>query len=196
MIKVLMFLGKGFEALEASAFSDVIGWASIHGDRPISLTTFGLRRKVKSKWNFQVEPELAYGEFDYSEFDALAIPGGFGDAGFYEDAYDERFLGLIRDFGLSKKIIATICVGALPLAKAGMLKNKLATTYDIGSPDRTKQLEEFNVHISRNHIVCTDNVITSRGPATSLEVAFKLLEILTDRENVGKVKHYMRFDEY
>jgi 4-methyl-5(b-hydroxyethyl)-thiazole monophosphate biosynthesis len=30
-------------------------------------------------------------------FEALAIPGGFEKAGFYKDAYDERFLNLIRD---------------------------------------------------------------------------------------------------
>ena len=30
-------------------------------------------------------------------FDTLSIAGGFEKAGFYEDAYDERFLRLIRE---------------------------------------------------------------------------------------------------
>ena len=37
------------------------------------------------------------------------------------------------------------------------------------------------------------NIITSTGPSTGLDVAFSLLEMLTDKENVDVVKKYMRF---
>ncbi|BFH62478.1 hypothetical protein PAJ34TS1_30700 [Paenibacillus azoreducens] len=33
-------------------------------------------------------------EVDEDEFDALAIPGGFEEAGFYQDAYSEEFLNM------------------------------------------------------------------------------------------------------
>ena len=42
-------------------------------------------------------------------------------------------------------------------------------------------------------LVVDHNIITSTGPATSLDVAFKLLELLTDVENVDEVKRNMRF---
>ncbi|MGR5115598.1 DJ-1/PfpI family protein [Photobacterium damselae] len=51
-------------------------------------------------------------EIDINDFDALAIPGGMSQSGFYEDAYDERLLSLIRDFDSKGKIIASVCVGA------------------------------------------------------------------------------------
>jgi len=35
------------------------------------------------------------GDIDINSFDALAVPGGFEVYGFYNDAYDEHFLGLI-----------------------------------------------------------------------------------------------------
>lgn len=35
-------------------------------------------------------------EINVDDFDALAIPGGFEEFGFYEDAYDERFIELIK----------------------------------------------------------------------------------------------------
>jgi len=42
-------------------------------------------------------------------------------------------------------------------------------------------------------IVIDKNIIPSTGPATSLDVAFKLVEMLTDIKNVQKIKRNMRF---
>jgi len=42
-------------------------------------------------------------------------------------------------------------------------------------------------------LVVDRNVITSTGPATSFDVAFKLLELLTDIQNVNEIKRNMRF---
>ena len=39
------------------------------------------------------------------------------------------------------------------------------------------------------------NIITSTGPSTGLDVAFRLLEMLTNVENVNRVKKYMRFED-
>lgn len=38
------------------------------------------------------------------------------------------------------------------------------------------------------------NIITSTSPATAVAVAFKLLEKLTSKENVEKVKELMGFE--
>lgn len=37
-------------------------------------------------------PEISISEVKIDEFHALAIPGGFEEAGFYEDAFSEDFL--------------------------------------------------------------------------------------------------------
>lgn len=68
-------------------------------------------------------------EITVDEYDALAIPGGFEELGFYQEAFDKRFLKLIQEFDRQKKMIAAICVGALPLGKSGILRGKKATTY-------------------------------------------------------------------
>ena len=49
-------------------------------------------------------------EIKVNEYDALAILGGFKEFGFYEEAYNEQFLNLIKEFDSRGKIIATICV--------------------------------------------------------------------------------------
>jgi 4-methyl-5(b-hydroxyethyl)-thiazole monophosphate biosynthesis len=51
----------------------------------------------------------------------------------------------------------------------------------------------LGANVQDEHIVIDKNIITSTGPATGLDVAFKLLEMLTSTKNVEEVKKYMRF---
>ena len=85
--KVLLFLAQGFEEYEAGVFTDVIGWSRVYGKEPVGVITTGLRPEIKCTWNLTVKPEIDFSTIDVKDFDALAIPGGFENAGFYEDAY-------------------------------------------------------------------------------------------------------------
>jgi 4-methyl-5(b-hydroxyethyl)-thiazole monophosphate biosynthesis len=196
MKSVLLFLAQGFEEYEASVFTDVIGWSRVYGTIPVNLKTTGLRKEIKCTWNLIVQPELDFDKIDVSDYDALAIPGGFEKAGFYEDAFDERFLNLIRQFNQQEKIIAAVCVAALPVAKAGVLQNRYATTYDLDDKygSRRQQLADLGALVKNEKVVVDKNIITSTGPSTGLEVAFTLLKMLTNEENVKTVKKFMRFE--
>jgi len=191
--KVLLFLSQGFEAYEASVFTDVIGWSRESGFEPVDLVTTGLRPLIKSYWNLLVQPEIPFEQINIDDFDALAIPGGAGDAGFFDDTYDERFLNLIREFDNKGKIIASICVAAMPIGKSGVLKNRKATTWDLNDGVRRQQLADFGAIVQDKQLIIDKNIITSSGPATSLDVAFKMLEMLTNIQNVNEVKRNMRF---
>jgi len=193
MKKVLLLLAQGFEEYEASVFTDVLGWSRDVGDTPVNVLTAGRRAQIKCTWNLIVTPESQLSEISVDEYDALAMPGGFEEAGFYEDAYHEDFLKIIRQFHESKKIIASICVGALPLGKSGILKNKKATTYHLLDGKRKNQLKSFGAYVQDQAIVVDDNIITSTSPATALDVAFILLRMLTSPDNEKKVKIAMGF---
>lgn len=194
MKKVLLLLANGFEAAEASVFTDVIGWNNLEGDKSTELVTVGKRDKLKCTFNFTVIPELQLSEVNINDFDALAIPGGFEEAGFYEDAYSEEFLSLIGEFDKAGKIIASICVAALPIGKSGVLTGRNATTYNLNSGIRQAQLSSFNVNVLPNEpIVIDKNIITSYNPSTAFDVAFILLEMLTTKENCNYVKKLMGF---
>lgn len=191
MKKVLLLLADGFEIYEASVFIDVIGWNLVEGDNTTQLFTCGLRKEIKSSFNQRFVADFLVSDIDISEFDALAVPGGFEVYGFYNDAYDERFLGLIRDFKANHKYIASICVGALPLAKSGILKGKTATTYN--NPVRREALRQFGVEVIDQPIVAGDSMITSWNPSTAVDVAFMLLEHLTTKNNADNVRRLMGF---
>lgn len=193
MKKVLLLLANGFEAYEASVFTDVLGWNEYEGDGTTQIVTCGLHKQLKSTWGFAVIPELQLKSVDVADFDALAIPGGFEEAGFYQDAYNEEFLALIRKFDEAGKYIAAICVGALPVGKSGVLNKRKATTYQLNDGLRQKQLAALGADIVARPVVIDGNIITSSGPATALTVAFTLLERLTSTENCRQVKYLMGF---
>lgn len=191
--KVLLFLLQGFEAYEASVFTDVIGWSREVGFDAIDLVTTGFHSELTCYWNLIVKPELEFDKINVDDFDALAIPGGASEAGFFDDAYDERLLSLIREFDNQGKIIASICVAALAIGKSGVLNNRKATTWDLCEGKRRKELGNFGAVVQDKQIVVDKNIITSIGPATSIEVAFKLVEMLTNIHNVTEIKKNMRF---
>ncbi len=193
MKSVLLFLPQGFEEYEASVFTDVLGWSRTYGLEPVRVVTAGLRAKVRCTWNFIVEPQYLLADIRPADFDALAIPGGFEEQGFYEDAYHEQFLELIREFDRAGKLIASVCVAALPIGKSGVLQGRTGTTYHQNNGRRRQQLQEFGVTVLDQHLVIDRNIITSTSPAAALDVAFCFLEKLTSPTNVLKVKEGMGF---
>ncbi|MCM3340710.1 DJ-1/PfpI family protein [Paenibacillus sp. MER TA 81-3] len=74
------------------------------------------------------------------EFDALALPGGFEEAGFYKDAFRPDVLEFIREFDRQGKNIASICVGALPLGRSGVLQGRNATTLNHLLPQKMQTM--------------------------------------------------------
>ena len=191
--KVLVFLAKAFETMEFCVFIDVLGWARVDYGHNLFVDTCGFTEKVISTFNVPVIVDKTIGEINVDEYDALAIPGGFGEFGFYEEAYDERFLKLIREFNAKGKIIATVCSGAFPVAKSGVLKNRRATTYHLQNGYWQNKLREFEVNVVNEPMVVDGNIITSYCPETAPSVAFELLKMLTSEEEMTVIKTAMGF---
>ena len=186
-MKVLLFLAKGFETMEASVFIDIMGWAGIE------TVTCALRRTVTSTFGVSVNADILMSDVRIDEYDALAIPGGFEEYGFYEDAFSEQAVSLIKGFNDSGKMIASICVAALALGNSGILKGKCATTYHLNGGHRQKQLAEYGVNVVNEPVVRSGNIITSYCPQTGPDVAFMLLGELAGNEKMQEIKTAMGF---
>jgi 4-methyl-5(b-hydroxyethyl)-thiazole monophosphate biosynthesis len=193
MKRVLLLLPNGYEVPEAAAFIDVLGWADTYGSERIEVITAARHSPVQSAFKSRLIPDMQLKDVTISGFDALALPGGFEPAGYDEDAYSAEFQDLIRGFKAVGKPIASICVGALPLAKSGILNGARAPTYSLRGGKRAKQLAEMGAVISECAIIRNNNVITSASPATSVDVALTLLEILTSAENAQEIRELMGF---
>ena len=192
-MKLLLFLAKGFETMESSVFIDVMGWARNDYHYDIEVVTCGFQKTVISAFGVPVTVDKLIKDIHADEYDALAIPGGFEEFGFYEEAFSEELGEVIRDFDCRRKLIASVCVGALALAHSGILAGKKATTYHLNNGKRQKQLAEYGVEVVNFPVVKTDNIITSYCPQTAPEVAFVTLEALVGTEKMQVVKTAMGF---
>jgi len=195
MKRVLLLLAEGFELYEASVFTDVIGWNLIDGDHSTELFSCGLKKEIKTSFNQKFIVDYLIDEINIDNFDALAIPGGFEEYDFYIDAYNDKFLNIIRGFNNKNKVIASICVGSLPIGKSGILNDRMGTTYSHKSI-RQETLKGFGVNVVNEPIVIDDNIITSWDPSTAINVAFLLLENLTSKENADHIKDIMGFENF
>lgn len=192
-MKILLFLAKGVELIEMSAFIDVFGWDRHYNNGNIEIVTCGFTKEVISTFNVPIGVDLLIDEVSTDDYIALAIPGGFSEYGFYEEAYSEKFLDLIQRFNDKSKWIASICVGALPIGKSGILNGKRGTTYHLMGGRRQKQLGEFGVKVINEPVVVDGNIITSWCPSTAVEVAYKLMEVLRTKEDSDKVRKIMGY---
>ena len=190
--RVLLLLAEGFEPLEAAGFTDVLGWANIDGDEPIELVSAGFRPRLRATFGFSVVPDALVSDLDLDSFDALAVPGGFAGAGFYEDALSEPFLDVIRHFEARGKMVASVCVASLALGAAGVLNGRRATTYHQVGGQRKAQLVSYGARFVDEAIVIDGKLVSSTGPGTGVEVAFALLRELTSQKVADQIRALMR----
>lgn len=193
MKPVLLLLCRGFEIYEAAAFHDVLGWSGAEGGPEAPVVTVGCAAEVRGAFGLCVRPDRLLAEVDPAEFSALAVPGGFEEYGYYDEAYGEPVAELIRAFAAAGKPIASICVGALPVAAAGVLAGRRATTYHLGGGRRREQLGGFGAEVIDQRVVRDGGIITSTSPETAVGVALALLAELTDEQNAAAVRRAMGF---
>jgi 4-methyl-5(b-hydroxyethyl)-thiazole monophosphate biosynthesis len=158
----------------------------------MEITAF--KKNVCSKHNLTIKAHKILDEVKVKDYDALIIPGGFNDSG-YTEVYDKKVLTLIKNAYKNGCIIVAMCVGSLTVAKAGILKGKRATTYALSERhDNLQTLRDYGAITTKQRIVVSDRIITNRGPDTSVDVAFKLLEMLNGRRDMSIVKKALMFE--
>ena len=125
-------------------------------------------------------------------YDGLVVPGGFHNLG-YDEIYDERVHELARRLRMLECPIATMCVGILPIAEAGLLKGGHATTYSFSSRhDNRGRLAEFGCKPLDEPVVDWNGIISCSGPAYSEQVMHLFLEKLVGPSAASEVARYRR----
>jgi 4-methyl-5(b-hydroxyethyl)-thiazole monophosphate biosynthesis len=191
--KILLFLTQGFEDLEAVATLDIFGWTQYREHlHKVSVVTAGFHKTVKSRFGLKIAPDLPYEDITAKDYQALVLPGGFHSHGFAE-AYDTKIHKLAREIHGNGGYIVTMCVGILPIADAGLLKGKRATTYPHSRyHDNIERLRAAGaVVVDDSHVVMDDRIISCDGPGSSLEVIFLLMECLLGSETTDEVRRFM-----
>jgi len=192
--KVLLFAPQGFEDIEVTTFTNILGWTRILKDvKSIDVVITAFKKHISSKHGLNIKADMLIDKVEVSDYTALIIPGGHNDSG-YEEVYDEKVQNLIRNLYKDSGIIITMCVGSLPVAKSGILQGKKATTYTSSKHhDNLKILESYGAIPVNARIVISDRIVTNRGPDTAIDVVFTLIEMLNGKEDMKKVRKAMMF---
>ena len=180
MSKVAVLLAEGFEEIEALTVVDVMRRANINCDM-ISISQLD----ITGSHNIMVKADKILGE-DIKEYDLLVLPGGMpGSKNLKED---ERVVEVVKWFNEKNKFIGAICAAPIVLGKAGIIKDRSITSY----PGYEDELKGCN-YLENDVVVVDGNLITSRGPATTLAFSYKLLEVLGN-ESYSKLSEGMMYN--
>ncbi|KOF56420.1 MULTISPECIES: DJ-1 family glyoxalase III [Clostridium] len=178
MSKVLLFLAEGFEEIEALTVVDVLRRAEIVCD------TCSLNEEnVIGAHGIKVFADKTIENINAKNYDAVVIPGGMPGAENLKNS--DKVVRIVKDFNDEGKVVSAICAGPIVLGKAKVTDDKKVTSY----PGYENELGKCNY--LEDIAVMDDNIITSRGPATAIYFALKLVEKLKGIETVEKLKEGM-----
>ena len=184
MKKIAILLADGFEEIEAFTPKDVLNRAGFVCD----LISINEDKFVKSTHEITIVADKVLNkQDDLSEYDMIILPGGMPGAKYLSE--HENVIKTIKEFNNQNKFIAAICAApALVLSKAGIVKNRKVTSY----PGMDNYLTD--AIYQEDAVVQDKNIITSRGPATAMQFAFKLVEVLG--ESSESISNGMLYNYY
>jgi transcriptional regulator GlxA family with amidase domain len=186
-VEVLDFAGP-FEVFAVTAYPDQ------HGVTPelkpfLVKTVSETGKLVTARNGLKVQPDYSFQNAPH--FDILVIPGGPGAR--EREIHNEKVISWIKDRMASVQLMASVCTGALLLAKAGLLNGKKATTH-WASYDRLEN--EFpEVIVQRNtKFVDEGNILTSGGISAGINMAFHIVKRLVGSEVARTTAKRMEYD--
>lgn len=180
-MKVCTFLAEGYEEVEALAVVDVLRRAGIE----VKIVSITGEYLVLSSRGVTIKADALFDDMDYSDIDALFMPGGLPGA---DNLYNyEPLRALINRFNDKGKRLAAVCAAPGIYGQMGLLDGKKATCYP-GFEDRL-----YGAICVKDRVVTDGNITTSRGMGTSVELGLELVRLLIDEvaseELAKKIQH-------
>jgi transcriptional regulator GlxA family with amidase domain len=120
--------------------------------------------------------------------DLLLVPGGFGTRPLLQDA---ETIDWIRRTAAAARHTASVCTGALLLARAGRLDGRRATTH-WGAFGLLSSLAK-DVTVDREARFVDDGVMTSAGVASGMDLALHIVETLAGRAVADETARYIEY---
>ena len=167
-MKIAVLLATGYEEGESLFVVDILRRAGFWAE---SVSTTGDRLVAGAQGIVSQADRLL--DDDIKDYDMIVLPGG--QPGANNLNANEKVLDLLRHFDKQHKFIAAICAAPMVLHTAGIDKGRRLTSYPA---DKYRDLFKESIYVEDEIVVVDDNLITSRGPATTLPFAYKLVDIL------------------
>lgn len=165
---IYVHLADGFEEIEAMTIVDLLRRAELK-TQTVSMNG---KKQVLGTHGVPMEADILFEETDYEHCEMIVLPGGMPGAANLGD--HEGLTKHIRCFAENDKYIAAICAAPMVFAAQGVLEGKKAVIY----PGMEGHLTKASALPQEEPVTVDGKIITSKGPATAMPFALKLVELL------------------
>lgn len=184
MGRVIVFLAEGFEEVEALTVVDYLRRVDIVVDT-VSITD---GRQVKGAHDIVVVADKTIEELgDLENYTTVVIPGGMPGATNLRD--NERVTNIVKEIYEKQQLVAAICAGPIVLHRAGILDDKLVTSFP-GFEEELSGAVYTGKKVERD-----GNIITSRGPFYAVDFALEIVDYLLGGEKLEELKKSILYKE-
>ncbi|CDW71901.1 UNKNOWN [Stylonychia lemnae] len=197
--QVLVAVANGSEEIETVTITDVLTRSDIH----VTLVKVLDEKEASQQGGIDASPfhkicvmsrglkliadDILNDNFQNRDFDMIVLPGG--GLGAQNFAKSQILIDFLRNHAHHNRYIAAICASpAVVLKEHGFIGDKQATCYPgfINTMTLDNYVDE--------KVVVSGKLITSQGPATSMEFALKLVKILKGQGEADKNAKDLLFD--
>ena len=182
MKRVLILMKNGQEEVEALTPVDLLRRAGIS----VAIVSCEEGLRLQGAHSIEITADVPFSEVP-EDYDAIYLPGGLDGAAAL--AKDEAVLTFVKETLARGKIVAALCAAPIVLEAAGVLKDRCITCY----PGLETQTKSARAH-SEEIVVVDGNLLTSRGPATAMELSLVLVEKLIGFEARGQLEEELLYD--
>lgn len=181
MSRVCCFMAAGCEEVEALSVVDVLRRSGIE----TLLVSVSDSYEVISSHNINIKADVLIDDLDFDTVDMLFLPGGIPGTPNLRNT--QVLCDNIIKFNEQGKLLAAVCAAPSVFGELGILNGKKATCYP-GFEDKL-----VGATVVSDRVVTDGNITTSRGLGTSLELGFRLVEILKDKQTAEDLMRKVQF---
>ncbi|WKZ33499.1 MAG: DJ-1/PfpI family protein [Thermodesulfobacteriota bacterium] len=175
MARVLVPIAPGFEEIEAVTIIDILRRA---GAEVVAAGT--VPGPIEGRSGIRILTDALMDDIG-ADFDMVVLPGGaLGAENLKKDERVRRLISGLMDKG---RKVAAICAAPAVLSAIGVTAGKRITSH----PSVREELLSRNEAVSNERVVTDGNIMTSQGPGTAMEFAFRLVEALFGKEKGEEV---------
>ena len=175
MKKVAVLMDNGFEELEAMGPIALLRRAGLDVD----LVSANNEDQATGRFGVTYSPMIPMKDYDFSQIDALVIPGG---PHYAKLEANPEVLEVIRTaYENPNQIVGAICAAPTILGHLGLLKGKDYTCF-------TSMNDDFGGTYHAVPTVTDGKLITGRSAAYAIDFAYALMDALIGKEAAEEVR--------
>ena len=174
--QALVFLSNGCEETEAVTTIDLLTRAGIN----VTYASITEDRQVECSRGVTILAQKVFSEVNNVDFDVIILPGGLKGAENFRDS--QQLIEKLKQAHQAGNIIAAICASPAMVLQH---HNLFPDAYMTGYPETRDAFKHWKS--DRVYFDAQNRVITSQGPATSIDFALKIIEILLDKKAAAQV---------